>query len=61
MISTGAGISAFVVIWETIGSLDCGAGIFESWSGRVADFDTVIDIGNRKKTKENEKVVQMEM
>lgn len=49
LISTGAGIGGFVVIWETIGSLECGASVFESWSGRVANFETVIDVGSRKK------------
>lgn len=32
LVSIGAAISAFVVIWETIGGLECGARPFESWS-----------------------------
>ena len=54
LISTGAGISAFVVIWEMFGGLDKGAGVFESWKGRVQDSDTVIDIGSRKKVVQRE-------
>ena len=49
LISTGAGISAFVVIWEMLTGLEKGAGAFESWKGRAEDFDTVIDIGSRRK------------
>ena len=49
LISTGAGISAFVVIWEMFTGLEKGAAPFESWRGRAADLDTVIDIGKRRK------------
>lgn len=48
LISSGAGISAFVVIWEMIGGLERGASFVESWKGKVATFDTVVDIGSRK-------------
>jgi hypothetical protein len=48
LISTGAGISAFAMIWEIIGSLERGAGIIESWHGRVANFEHVVDIGSRR-------------
>lgn len=42
LISTGAGISVFVVMWETIAGLDRGAGVFESWKGKVETFGTVV-------------------
>lgn len=49
LISIGAGISAFVVLWEMLTGLEKGAAPFESWKGRAEDLDTVIDIKNRKK------------
>ena len=49
LISIGAGISAFVVIWEMLTGLEKGAAPFESWRGRAADLETVIDIGKRRK------------
>ena len=49
LVSIGAGISGFVVIWEMLTGLEKGAGAFESWRGRAEDFDTVIDIGARKR------------
>ena len=59
--STGAGISAFVVIWETIGSLERGAAVIESWRGKVDTFDTVIDVAGRRRKQSAEKdVVAME-
>ena len=54
LISIGAGISAFVVIWETITAMEKGAAPIESWSGRVENFDTVIDVRNRKKRRMEE-------
>ena len=49
-ISIGAAISAFVVIWETITAMEKGATPIESWSGRVENFETVIDTrGSRHK------------
>jgi hypothetical protein len=49
LISIGAGISVFVVIWEMLTGLEKCAAPFESWRGRAADLDTVIDIGKRRK------------
>jgi hypothetical protein len=42
-------MSVFVVMWEMLTALEKGAGAIESWRGRVEDFDTVIDIGSRRK------------
>ena len=50
----GAGISASVVIWETITGLEKRAMPFERWKGRVENFDTVVDIYYRKSRKEVE-------
>lgn len=44
LVSIGAGISGFVVIWETVTSLEKGACAFESWKGQVDNFETIIDI-----------------
>lgn len=44
LVSIGAGISGFAVIWETITSLEKGACAFESWKGQVDNFETIIDI-----------------
>ena len=44
--SIGAGMSAFAVLWETLGALEKGASAFESWSGRIDNFDTIVDIGS---------------
>ena len=53
MISIGAGISGFVVIWEMITGLERGAAFIESWSGKLETYDTVVDIGSRSKLKRN--------
>lgn len=58
LISAGAGISAFVVIFETIGSLERGASIVESWKGKVATFDTVVDIGSRRRENDQTHLVR---
>ena len=55
VISIGAGMSGFVVIWETFTGLEKEAGVFESWKGRAEDLGVVFDIGSSKK-----KVVQVE-
>jgi len=60
LISTGAGISGFVVIWETISSLECGAGMFESWQGKIANFETVIDVGTRRKRSDGGRLMRTE-
>lgn len=49
LISIGAALNAFVVIWEMVSALECGALPFESWKGDVEIYETVVDIGNRKK------------
>lgn len=48
LISTGAGISAFAVIWETIGGLEKCASVVESWRGKVENFDTIVHVGSRQ-------------
>lgn len=45
LISIGAAISAFVVIWETVGSLEKGACVFESWEGKL-EVDEAVDLGH---------------
>lgn len=49
MISIGAGISGFVVIWETITGLERNAGIIESWSGKAETYGTVVDVSSRRR------------
>lgn len=44
LVSLGAGASGFVVIWETIASLEKGACAFESWKGQVDTFEHIIDV-----------------
>ncbi|KAK3725537.1 hypothetical protein LTR37_000507 [Vermiconidia calcicola] len=48
LISIGAGISGFVVIWETITGLERNAGIIESWSGKAETYGTVVDVSSRR-------------
>ena len=45
MVSAGAAISAFVVIWETFGGLEKDACIFESWKGPPSE-EGVVDLGH---------------
>ena len=44
LISIGAAISAFVVIWETVGALEKDACLFESWRGELSD--DAVDFGH---------------
>ena len=49
LVSTGAGISVFVVIWETVSSLESGcAKVVESWKGRVDDLPMLVQTPSRK-------------
>ena len=48
LISTGAGISGFVVIWEMITGLERGATMIESWRGKAETYENVVDIGSRR-------------
>lgn len=42
-------MSAFAVIWEMVTALEKGAAPFESWSGRLEVYDTVVEIDSWKK------------
>ena len=44
LVSTGAGISGFAVIWETITGLEKGACAIESWRGDVGNFEHIVDV-----------------
>lgn len=44
LVSIGAGMSGFVVIWETVTALEKGACAFESWRGQADTFETIVDI-----------------
>ena len=48
LVSTGAGISGFVVIWEMITGLERGAGVVESWRGKAETYDNVVDMSSRR-------------
>ena len=49
LISIGAAISGFCVLWEMITGLERGAAPFESWSGRLEAYDTVVEIDSWKR------------
>ena len=47
LLSIGAAVSGFVVIWEMISGLECGAAPFESWRGRVDDLNALVHVGSK--------------
>ena len=61
LISTGAGMSGFVVLWEMVTGLEKGASAFESWSGRAEDHEHVVDIDAWKKREREKREMPVEM
>ena len=60
LISIGAGLSGFVVIWETITGLEKGASAFESWRGKLETYETVISVDSARSKKVEERFVSLE-
>ena len=44
LVSIGAGMMALMVAWETVGSLEKGAALFESWNASTDDESSDDDV-----------------